>query len=317
MTRGNAISVVIPCHNAERWIAATLRSVLAQKVDGLEIIVVDDGSADRSGDLVVRDFPQVTVIRQSNAGVAAARNRGIARARGTWVAFVDADDIWLPDKLRAQAQLLATRPDARMAYSGWVVWRSGDAEPAPELLARLEKDEGAGPTAAGPSGWIYPELLLDCAVWTSTVMIRRDVLDEVGGFDETLRIGEDYDLWLRASRVTPILQVPRALALYRQHPDSITRRAPDRNWQGMVVEKALERWGLLGPDGRSADPVQVSRALARTWRDFASAHLAAGDHAIARRAGWKALTRDWTEPAAWKLMARSLMPAAASTRGAR
>lgn len=316
MTRGHAISVVIPCHNAERWIAATLRSVLAQQIDGLEIVVVDDGSVDRSAELVAYEFPEVTLIRQTNAGVASARNRGIAQAHGQWVAFVDADDIWLPGKLHAQADLLATRPDARMVYTGWQVWRSDDTEPDPDTLARWCAADGDA-ASAGPSGWIYPELLLDCAVWTSTVMIRRDVLDEVGGFDESLRIGEDYDLWLRASRVTPILRVPRSLALYRQHPDSITRRAPERNWQALVVERALARWGLEGPDGRRADRSTVNRALARTWRDFGGAHLAAGDHVAARRAGWKALTRNWTEPATWKLLARSLVPAPASSGGVR
>ncbi|MCB0791851.1 MAG: glycosyltransferase family 2 protein, partial [Flavobacteriales bacterium] len=109
------VSVVVPCHNAAPWIEATLTSVLAQDWPGLEVIVVDDGSVDDSADRVARRFPQVRLLRQANAGVAAARNAGLKAASGDWVAFVDADDHWLPGKLRVQMALLAANPQARMA----------------------------------------------------------------------------------------------------------------------------------------------------------------------------------------------------------
>ena len=316
MTAPASISVVVPCYNAERWIASTLRSVLAQDWPGLEIIVVDDGSCDGSATVVAREFPQVTLVRQPNAGVAAARNCGIERARGDWVAFVDADDIWLPGKLRAQWRALAALPEARMACSGWQVWPSSQPEPAPALLATLAAQAGDAKRWGGPSGWIYPQLLLSCQVWTSTVLMQRALLAEIGGFDTGLRIGEDYDLWLRASRATPILRVAQPLALYRKHPDSITRSAPLANYQAAVVERALARWGYTSPDGRAARKADVQRALAATWCDFAGAHLAAGNPQRARDGAVRALRMRWRQLAGWKLLVKSLVHSggAAATR---
>lgn len=310
-------TVVIPCYNAKRWISATLKSVLAQTWPDLEIIVVDDGSSDGSADLVRSQFPSVTLIKQVNRGVAAARNKGIANATGDWIAFIDADDIWLPGKLEAQWRLLSTQLNARMAYTAWYVWQCTEPEPTNGFIEKLELEKSGEPSRwSGPSGWIYPELLEDCCVWTSTVIAHRSLLDEIGVFDEKLPIGEDYDLWLRASRVTPILHVPAPLALYRMHPNSITKSAPAINFQALVLSRAIEHWGLDSPDGRSTDKRVVARALGRIWRDFAGAHLAAGNLALARHGGFMALRNDWRQQQGWKLFVRSLL-ASLKTVGSR
>lgn len=309
------VSVVIPCYNAERYIGATLRSVLAQGLPDMEVIVVDDGSSDGSADLVRRGFPGVTLLRQANQGVAAARNHGIEHATGDWIAFVDADDIWLPDKLTAQLALLQANPDARIAYTAWQVWHSTDPEPTPELLAQLAARAGDQARWAGASGWIYPELLLDCVVWTSTVLAQRTLLRELGGFDAGLRIGEDYDLWLRASRVTPILRVPRPGALYRLHPASITKGAPARNHKGEVVGRALQRWGYVSPDGRSASRSEVNRGLARSWSDFGGAHLIDGNLPTARKAALTALRLRPTQLLGWKVLAKAALGTLAGAPG--
>jgi GT2 family glycosyltransferase len=300
-----SISVVVPCHNAAPWIAGTLRSVFSQDWPKLEVLVVDDGSTDDSVALVQRAFPQVVVLRQRKGGVAAARNAGIMAASGQWVAFVDADDVWLPGKLRAQMDLLAANPAAHMACAGWIVWPSSDPEPAAELLA-LALQPGEPAAADGPSGWIYPDLLLGCEVWTSTVVMHRDLLQELGGFGLALKIGEDYDLWLRASRVTPILRVKRPMALYRQHPASLTRQPAIMNYEAAVVERAIARWGYASPDGRTARPSDVRKSLARTWRAFATASLAAGRRDDGLRAAHNALQNDWRDLGAWKLTLKAL-----------
>jgi glycosyltransferase involved in cell wall biosynthesis len=303
------ISVVIPCYNARAYIGATLRSVMAQQLPDLEIIVVDDGSTDGSAEFVARDFPLVRVERQSNQGVAAARNRGIELARGDWIAFVDADDIWLPGKLQAQWRLLQDHPDVRCCYSAWKVWRSEKPEPSAAELAEIEKANEAADHWQGASGWIYDQLLLDCWVWTSTVLVERKLLTELGGFDPTLRLGEDYDLWLRISRHTPILRVPKALALYRDHPHSITKRPPDINYQALVVTRALERWGYRAAQGPDADPKAVARAMARCWNYFAAAHLQSRNTQQTIQAGREALRwqlSDWT---AWKLLLKAMLRA--------
>ncbi|MDM5176047.1 glycosyltransferase [Massilia sp. DJPM01] len=299
------VSVVIPCYNAQRYIGATIASVLAQKEVALEIIVVDDGSRDGSVALVRKGFPAVRVVEQANAGVAAARNAGIAAARGEWIAFIDADDIWLPGKLAAQLARMAALPDCRMSYTAWKVWPSDVPQPPPDYLARLQDEAMDSARWAGASGWIYPQLLLDCVVWTSTVLMRRTLLAELNGFDTTLRLGEDYDLWLRASRVTPIERVARPYALYRIHPASITKATPAENYRARVIGQALGRWGLASPDGRMGDAPAVRRMLAKSWSDFAGAHLQARNLGQARRAGWTALRTDPTHVPAWKVLVKT------------
>ncbi|WP_457427751.1 glycosyltransferase family 2 protein [Roseateles sp. P5_E7] len=308
MTALPRVSVVVPCFNTERYIAATLQTVLGQTGVSLEVIVVDDGSTDGSAALVARDFPQVRLIRRANAGVAAARNAGIAAATSEWIAFCDADDIWLPGKLAAQFEAMAAAPGCRMSYTAWIVWPSADTEPEPALLRRFAAEAADATRWAGATGWLYPELLLDCVVWTSTVLMQRSLLDEVGCFDTGLRIGEDYDLWLRASRVTRIERVARPLALYRQHPASITRGTPRDNYRGRVVQRALDTWGLSGPDGRLADAAAVREELAGSWSQFAYAQLQAGQRAAARRSLREALRVRPGHWLGWKLLVRSWLP---------
>ncbi len=299
------VSVIIPCYNAQRYIGATIASVLAQKDIALEIIVVDDGSRDDSVALVRKGFPAVRIVEQANAGVAAARNTGIAAARGEWIAFIDADDIWLPGKLAAQLAQLAALPECRMCYTAWKVWPSDVPQPAQDYLARLQDEAMDTARWSGASGWIYPQLLLDCVVWTSTVLMKRTLLAELNGFDTSLRLGEDYDLWLRASRITPIVRVARPYALYRMHPASITRATPAENYRARVIGQALGRWGLDSPDGRTGNAGAVRRMLAKSWSDFAGAHLEARNLGQARRAAFAALRTDPAHVPGWKVLVKT------------
>lgn len=311
--RKPTLSVVVPCYNAERWVGATLKSVLAQGWHGLEVIVVDDGSTDSSAKVVENSFADVTLIRKANGGVASARNCGIENARSDWIAFIDADDIWLPGKLLCQWKALEENRHSRLSYTAWHVWPCVDAEPSAELLKELAAYAGDSAQWSGPSGWIYPELLLDCHVWTSTVIAHRTLFDEIGTFDTTLRIGEDYDLWLRASQVTPIVRVPRPLALYRSYSGSITRSAPEINFQALVVSRAIKRWGYMSADGRAARKAEVDRALARTWLDYAGMHLRAGNSELAVRGALTALRFQQMQAKTWKLILNCALGAVRGT----
>jgi glycosyltransferase involved in cell wall biosynthesis len=304
-TRLPLLSVIIPCYNAERYIGATIASVLAQGEPDIEIIVVDDGSRDGSVQLVRTQFPAVRLVQQPNQGVAAARNNGLSAAKGEWVAFVDADDIWLPGKLAAQFAQLAAAPDCRMSYTAWQGWASDSPQPEAGVLERLAASTGDARLWIGASGWIYPELLLDCEVWTSTVLARRSLFDEIGNFDTGLRIGEDYDLWLRASRVTPILRVAHPYALYRLHPASITKSTPTDNYRATVITRALQRWGTSSPDGRVADMAAIRRMLAKSWSDLAFDELRAGLAGRARRSCWRSLRLFAGHIPSWKILVKA------------
>jgi len=314
-----SVSVIIPCFNCDKYILASVRSVYAQNWPNIEVIVVDDGSTDRSAELVSAHFPNVRLIQQANQGVAAARNNGLAQATGEWIAFLDADDIWLDNKLALQWVLLQGSPETRMCYAAWHVWQSDSPEPTEELLGQLRANacSSGGQQPAGASGWIYPALLLDCVVWTSTVLAHRSVFDEIGVFDTSLRIGEDYDLWLRASRVTKILRVPDRLALYRIHPESITKSAPSNNYQGIVIQRALDRWGFTSPDGTPANQAAICNGLARTWTNYGSACLTAGKTRNALQSGLQSLRANWKHRAGWKLLAKCALRAMAGSAQAK
>jgi glycosyltransferase involved in cell wall biosynthesis len=301
------ISVVIPCFNGEKYIEAAVRSALDQDWPNLEIVVVDDGSSDRSVELVRGAFPEVTLLQQPNQGVAVARNNGILHARGEWIAFLDADDIWLPGKLRAQWAILSAMPNARMSYTAWQVWDSIDPTPTPAYLAALDRQAGDTDLWSGPTGWIYPQLLLDCVVWTSTVLAHRTLFTDIGMFDSGMRIGEDYDLWLRASRLTEILRVEKPLALYRMHLSNITKKAPAENFHVAVVSSAVQRWGYVSPDGSLAKQTDVNKAFARTWRNFAAAHLAVGNWKRARQGAVSGVRLDPWHLGGWKILARTFV----------
>ena len=311
------ISVVIPCYNAERYVAAAVRSVLAQRQAGLEIIVVDDGSSDGSVRLLRESFPEIEVLEQRNQGVSAARNAGIANARGEWIAFLDADDIWLPGKLDAQLRLLRSQPGARMAYTAWQEWPSSEPEPQPSFLEQLRGAGQGAPGRAGASGWIYPELLLECAVWTSTVLAHRSLFNELGPFDTSMRVGEDWDLWLRVSRVSEILRVCEPLALYRKHAASLTQRAPEHNYKAVVLARAIGAWGYRSPDGRMANVAQVQRGLVQSWSNYAVACLIGGEAERAWRGAVKSVQMNPLHAPGWKVLLKAAVRMSTAYRPAR
>ncbi len=199
------VSVIIPAFNARLHIGAALSSVLDQDYPNLEIIVVDDGSSDETSEEARRYGERVRVIRQANAGPAAARNRGVSVSRGELLAFIDADDVWIAGKLAAQVRYLREHPDVGVVFGAWIRWNASEDGSFGEPPGPSDCDEGLGIVEA-ESGWIYPQLLLDSAVWIVVALIRKDLWNRLGGLDEALRTGEEYDFFLRASRISRIRQ---------------------------------------------------------------------------------------------------------------
>ncbi len=247
----NLVSVVVPAYNVGAHIGEALDSVLAQDYPHIELVVVDDGSQDDTAAVVAARYPQATLIRKANGGAATARNAGMRAARGEFVAFLDADDIWLPGKLSAQVAHFRAHPGVGMNCTGFAQWVSDEAGrfPDPLTVAAEQADIAADALDAALSGWVYHKLLLRNFVWTTTVMMRRTLIDAVGLYDESFRLGQDYEYFLRASRATEIHRLARAYALYRQHPGSATARGIDYNYAARIILKARADWGLASPDG--------------------------------------------------------------------
>jgi glycosyltransferase involved in cell wall biosynthesis len=197
------ISVVISVYNGEEFLADAISSVLAQTGVELELIVVDDGSTDGTP-AVARSFtdPRVTVLRQDNRGVAGARNAGIARAHGEFIAFLDADDVWLPDKLRRQMELFAGDPELGLAFTGYAITDSDLQTHSVVLRGNLDR-------------WLLLEG--NGQLISSTGVIRRDALGADLRFDETLSTSADVEFAWRATQGMKAGTVAAPLVLYRTH----------------------------------------------------------------------------------------------------
>ncbi|NMG01812.1 glycosyltransferase family 2 protein [Azoarcus taiwanensis] len=255
------VSVILPAYNVREHIADAINSVVLQALPSMEIIVVDDGSSDGTAEFVKQSFPDVRLFRKPNGGAASARNHGMREARGTFIAFLDADDVWLPGKLLAQLDYMRDHDQVRLVCGGFSFWHPDESGAFPEP-ATLHEAVSHAVVDAEQSGWNYHKLLLSNFVWTSTVVIHRSLIDEVGFFDESLRLGQDYDYWLRAARVTEIHVLKGAFALYRKHDGSATMRGTaTENFAARVIETALTRWGRTSPNGESVSPEALNERL--------------------------------------------------------
>lgn len=257
------VSVVMPAFNVKAFIAEAINSVFLQDMPGVEILVIDDGSRDGTADFVEQNFPVVRLFRKENGGSATARNVGLREARGEYIAFLDADDVWLPGKLKAQLDYFEAHPDIAMLGTGFAPWVADADGRFGDPAALAAGNAVIDPAAVDPdaSGWGYHKMLLDNYVWTTTVMMRRALVEKIGLFDETLRLGQDYDFFLRASRETEIHVLKRVFAVYRQHPGSAIARGADFNYAAHIIRRATGRWGLSSPNGESITPQQLSARL--------------------------------------------------------
>lgn len=284
------VSAIMPAYNSSAYIAEAIRSVLDQDYNNLELIVVDDGSSDDTTALARSFGERVTVIQQSNKGPAAARNRGAQEARGELLAFIDSDDVWSPGKVRAQVDYLQAHPDVGVVYGRLIRWlekEDGTFDPPPA--------PGSPPTerpvAPDRSGWIYPELLLDSVIWVVTAMVRRPIWEALGGMDESLRCGEDYDFFIRASRICRMHELDEVLAAYRIHRQSACQivRSDDPEYAVMVT--AIDQFGTAGPDGREVSSKLLRKRLFQLAFSQGYRHYWRGNPRIAAESFRQALIR--------------------------
>lgn len=206
------ISVVIPTYNRLALLSRCLDSVVQQSHAAVEVIVVDDGSTDGSAEFIASQYPNVILIRQQNCGVSVARNRGIQQAKGDWIALLDSDDEWLPNKLARQHALIDSKPNAVLVHTEEIWIRNGIRVNA------MKKHQKRG-------GEIYPHCLPLCCISPSSVIMRREALLDLGLFDESLPACEDYDLWLRLCSRWPVEFIEEPLLIkYGGHEDQLSQQ---------------------------------------------------------------------------------------------
>ncbi len=211
MNKIGNISVVIPTFNRRQTIGRSIDSVLNQTLFPSEIIVVDDGSTDGTSDYIQSNFPSIRLLQQPNKGVSAARNKGIRCADANWIALLDSDDEWFPQKLEKQVMTLSQNPDIKFCHTEEIWIRNG------ARINQMKKHQKYG-------GHIFNKCLDMCKISPSSVLFHQSILDDVGYFDKSLKVCEDYDLWLRITAKFPVLYIDETLIIkYGGHEDQLSR----------------------------------------------------------------------------------------------
>jgi len=273
------VSVIIPAYNVAPYIGETLRSVLAQTFTNFEVIIINDGSPDTEEfERVLEPFrSRINYLKQENRGASSARNAGVRAARGEFVAFLDADDLWLPSYLEDQLRVTSERDCDLVCADALVVGESPDA-------GRTYFE--AVMHGAPPDEATFLDLLSgEQSLITSGVLVRRDLVIKVGLFDEALRNAQDFDLWLRLAREGARMAFqPRVLLKYRARLNSLTGDPINSHLRELrIFEKVRESYGLTPAERADVEPVIRTRS-ALVHYEMGKLYLLPGDYPRARNA---------------------------------
>lgn len=205
------VSVVIPCFNRKKTLSRSIDSVVNQTYKPSEIIIVDDGSTDGTRDFILNSYPNIKYFFQPKKGVSSARNKGIRESSSDWVAFLDSDDEWLPQKLEKQINQLGKHSEIFISHTNEIWIRNG------VRVNQMKKHQKYG-------GYIFDKCLDICRISPSSVLIHKRVLKDVGVFDEALQVCEDYDLWLRiTSKYSVLFERELLIVKYGGHKDQLSK----------------------------------------------------------------------------------------------
>ena len=270
------VSVIIPTYNSARFLTDAIDSVLAQTFKDFEVIVIDDGSTDETESLILKYGSALRYIRQENRGVALTRNHGIDESRGKYVAFLDADDVWLPHKLERQLAALRGKDNFRACYSAFSV-----------------ADDNLRPIAVNRSdrrGSALEDLLLrgNVVATPSTVLCERSLLEVAGGFDPAMSQCADWDMWVRLAAFTEFLYLDEVLVKYRRHGGNMSRDASLLERDSiLVLEKGFAMSGL--PESLRAGR---RSAFARNFMVLAGTYFHGGRYADFARCAARSVSMD-------------------------
>jgi glycosyltransferase involved in cell wall biosynthesis len=326
------ISVVVPAYNAAKYVSATLDSLLAQTRPAVDVVVVDDGSKDDTRSVLEPYRERVRLVFQTNSGVSAARNRGVAEATGDWIAFCDADDLWHADKLRVVSRVLDACQDADLLFHDfWTVMSDRVVEPRathsehtmfplfresdvtiPRILPvfqRIEVDEGEFRAVDTWSGHAFRWLMLGNFLMPSTVVVRRSAFLDSGGFDSEFRYAEDTEFFLRFGKTRSFVWVDTPLAGYRREAGTLLtgNMLPTiRNATRAVVKHCVDDRAVF-----EGDRVWVGRAVSRRFSRLAYYCLSELQLPEARVHARTALQYCPLDARAWTIAVASLLPVTA------
>lgn len=327
------VSVIVPTYNRAYCLEETIDSVLTQTYSDFEIIVIDDGSTDDTYKLFegrYADDPRIKYFPQPNGGLPVARNAGMRRATGKYIAFCDSDDIWLPHKLAVQVACLekfpevglvwtdlrAVDPDGKVLHErytrvGYKTWSFFSME---ELFSKSAKLSALDPTLTVDGdvyiGDIFTAMIVGAIINIPTVIVSRERVEQVGLFNESMRVGEDYDFDLRICCAGPVAFIDVVSVDYRVGaPDQLTR--PE-----LLVDQARNSLRTLYPmvkkyrDRIKLNDRQLKHVFAGRYRWLAETELDMGNHIAARAASWKSLCRKPGQPRLVALFFATLIPSA-------
>jgi len=254
------ISVIIPTFNRRHTLNRAINSVLNQTLKPVKIIVVDDGSTDGTDEWLQLHHPSIKLISQSNCGVSSARNLGIQHAQTDWISLLDSDDEWLEDKLEKQVNLLLKNPNILFCHTDEIWVRNG-----------VRVNQGKKHQKYG--GMIFENCLDMCRISPSSSLFHRSLLDDVGFFEEELKVCEDYDLWLRITAKYPVLFLDEPLIIkYGGHKDQLSK-VPEgiERYRIQTLEKLKQNKKLV-----PKQKYLVERMLVKKYKIYANGVLKRG-----------------------------------------
>lgn len=283
------VSVIMPAWNAAPFIHEAASSVLTQSFSDLELIVVNDGSTDWDYQQLAQLDQRVVVVDLPRGGVSRARNAGLQRARGRYIAFIDADDLWVPGKLQVQVEYLERHPDVAIVFGNVRRWYPDASGRFPDVRSHFPSLSELDVLDETRKGWMYTRILMGDTLGMITPVLRREVYEMVGGFNVGMERAEDYEYWLRCSRHFRMQAFQAVMAIYRMHSSSTMHRVVVKNDLAELLTRSRTEWGLADPDGHRLSATSFRRRVGRAHFDHGYVHYRSGDPVVALKAFCRSL----------------------------
>jgi glycosyltransferase involved in cell wall biosynthesis len=284
------VSIVIPAYNSANYLPQALDSVLNQTFRDYEIIVVDDGSTDETEQVLAPYRGLIRYIRKENGGPASARNAGIRQASGEYIAFLDADDIWLPDKLQSQIDFISKNPDLHVLFTDCAIFDQHGF-----VTSSIKENHNISARIT------FQDLLTKHFVPMSSIIVKRACLDEIGLFDESLTGAEDYNLYLRLAQKFQFGYLDKVLVYHRKHENSLSEDLEQMRRDELTN---LDKIANLFPDAK----IDKRKLVAQIYLRFGRYHFNYGEFAAARLCFQEALKRSPILGQAWLFLIISTLP---------